>query len=117
MSQDWTPVTLSKTTAQKNKGLSSAQAIARGKQEGIVNTERKQTGPQGLQKLEDSNDEFAHKTVSQDLSKAIMQARMAKKMTQQQLGNAINEKAQVIQQYEQGKAIPNPQILNKVNIY
>lgn len=28
---------------------------------------------------------------------------------------AINEKPQVIQEYEQGKAIPNPQVLSKLS--
>jgi len=43
-----------------------------------------------------------------------MQARLAKKMNQKQLGTAINEKPQVIQQYEAGKAIPNPQVISKL---
>lgn len=43
-----------------------------------------------------------------------MQARMAKKMTQKELGTAINEKPQVIGEYESGKAIPNPQIISKL---
>ncbi len=28
---------------------------------------------------------------------------------------AVNEKPQVIQEYEQGKAIPNPQVLSKLS--
>ena len=44
----------------------------------------------------------------------IMQARTAKKMTQAQLAQAINEKPQTVQEYEQGKAIPNNQILGKM---
>jgi putative transcription factor len=44
-----------------------------------------------------------------------MQARLAKKMTQAQLAQAINEKPQVIQEYESGKAIPNGAILNKLS--
>mmetsp|Transcript_27999 Transcript_27999/g.82335 ORF Transcript_27999/g.82335 Transcript_27999/m.82335 type:complete len:87 (+) Transcript_27999:559-819(+) len=43
-----------------------------------------------------------------------MQARMAKKMTQKELATAINEKPQVIGEYESGKAIPNPQIISKM---
>ena len=44
----------------------------------------------------------------------IMQARTAKKMTQAQLAQQINEKPQTIQEYESGKAIPNNQILGKM---
>ena len=44
-----------------------------------------------------------------------MAARMDKKLTQAQLAQQINEKPNVIQEYESGKAIPNPQILSKLS--
>ena len=43
-----------------------------------------------------------------------MQARTAKKMTQKELATAINEKPQVVAEYESGKAVPNPQIISKL---
>uniref|UniRef100_N1R1S3 Multiprotein-bridging factor 1b n=1 Tax=Aegilops tauschii TaxID=37682 RepID=N1R1S3_AEGTA len=52
--------------------------------------------------------------VSSDLKKNLMQARLDKKMTQAQLAQMINEKPQVIQEYESGKAIPNNQIIGKL---
>ena len=58
---------------------------------------------------------IADATVSQSFSKALVKARMAKKMNQKALAQAINEKPQVINQYESGKAIPNGQIINKLN--
>ena len=64
-------------------------------------------------KLEES-EETKHASSGAALGKAIMQARMAKKWTQKQLATAINEKPQVVGQYEQGKAIPNPQIISKL---
>lgn len=125
MDQDWTPVVLSKTTKQKVAGLSSAHAVAVQKMAGSLTTEKKigaaenksahAGSGQGLKKLEDSTEEFKHDTVNQTLSKAIAQARLAKKMTQKELATAINEKPQIIQEYESGKAIPNPQILNKLD--
>ncbi len=45
----------------------------------------------------------ADDTVSSELKKQIMQARLAKKLTQAQLANTINEKPQIIQEYESGK--------------
>ena len=39
---------------------------------------------------------------------------MAKKMSQKDLATAINEKPQVIGEYENGKAIPNGQIIAKI---
>jgi len=64
-------------------------------------------------KLEES-EELKHAKVDKSLSKAIMQARMAKKMTQKELATAINEKPQVVAEYENGKAIPNGQIIVKI---
>eukprot|EP00210_Caulerpa_lentillifera_P000944 g914.t1 len=66
-------------------------------------------------KLENETEEFHHERVSSDLKKTIQQARIAKKMTQAQLAQAINEKLHVVQEYESGKAIPNGQVLNKLS--
>ena len=52
-----------------------------------------------MKKLEDSTEEFKHQTIDRSLSKAIQQARLAKKMTQKELATAINERPQIIQQY------------------
>lgn len=65
-------------------------------------------------KLEEADDAGRIAKVDKSLSKAIMQARTAKKMTQKDLATAINEKPQVIGQYESGKAVPNPQIISKL---
>lgn len=65
-------------------------------------------------KLEEADDVGKIARVDKSLSKAIMQARTAKKMTQKELATAINEKPQVVAEYESGKAIPNPQIISKI---
>lgn len=66
-------------------------------------------------KLENETEVFQHETVSSELKKQIQQARLAKKLTQAQLAQQINEKPQIINDYESGKAIPNPQILSKMS--
>lgn len=48
------------------------------------------------------------------VGKSIGQGRQAKGLTQKELGTKINEKPNVIAEYESGKAIPNPQILAKM---
>ena len=53
-------------------------------------------------------------TVSLDVSRAIQQGRLNKKMTQKDLATKINEKPTVIQDFENGKAKPNPQVLGKI---
>lgn len=44
----------------------------------------------------------------------FLQARTAKKLTQKELATAINEKPQVVGDYEAGRAVPNPQIISKL---
>jgi putative transcription factor len=65
-------------------------------------------------KLEEATDVGTIVKVDKSLSKAIAQARTAKKMTQKELATAVNEKTQVVAEYESGKAIPNPQIISKL---
>ena len=67
-------------------------------------------GPvKNLAKLENETEVFEHEKVSSELKKQIQSARIAKKLTQAQLAQLINEKPQIINDYENGKAIPNPQ--------
>jgi putative transcription factor len=66
-------------------------------------------------KLENETEDFHHEKVSSDLKKQIIAARTAKKLTQAQLAQQINEKPQLVQEYESGKAIPNPQVLSKMS--
>lgn len=104
--------------------MSSAQAVAKGKMSGAIVTEKRHSagtnqsahssGPLSARKLEESTEDFAHEHVNRDLSKAIAQARQTKKMTQKDLATAINERQQVVQQYESGQAIPNSQIILKL---
>lgn len=51
-------------------------------------------------------------TVDRELGKVISTARLSKEpsMTQKELGQKINELATVIQSYENGKAVPSPQV-------
>ena len=41
-------------------------------------------------------------------------ARMEKNLSQKDVAQKINEKQSVLQDYESGRAIPNPQILGKL---
>ncbi len=67
-----------------------------------------------LAKIDRENEVAPPPKVAPSVGKAIGQARQAKGLTQKDLGTKINEKPQVIAEYEQGKAIPNPQILGKM---
>jgi len=121
--QDWDAVNVGKSSSTTKKAVpKSARELAAAKQKGLVVTE-KRYGAGGNQsahsissnarKIEESDDLKIQK-VDRSLSKAIQQARMAKKMTQKELATKINEKPQVIGEYESGKAVPNGQIIVKI---
>merc|ERR1712084_157074 len=88
-----------------------------GRAGGDVNTSKRfdQSISQKNAKLDGATEGLKHETVGNEFKKALMQARMAKKMSQTQLATAINEKGSVINEYESGKAIPNGAVINKLN--
>jgi len=120
--QDWTVQSWTKTPPKSGAGAKKAinEAQRRGD---AVDTEAKfTTGNRGstapvsnAKKLDEDFDTFKHETVSKDFSKALQQARLAKKMTQAQLAQAIAEKPTVVNEYESGKAIPNGAVIQKLN--
>mmetsp|Transcript_68653 Transcript_68653/g.151174 ORF Transcript_68653/g.151174 Transcript_68653/m.151174 type:complete len:139 (-) Transcript_68653:90-506(-) len=122
--QDWEPVVIRKK-APSGSSQKDASAVNAARRAGMaVDTTKKYGagtnkggGAAGAKaaKLEAETEDFKHEKVSSNLKTQIVQARTAKKMTQAQLAQQINEKPQVIQEYEQGKAIPNPQILSKMS--
>ena len=122
--QDWDAVVLRKkapTGGSKNSAAAVNQAKRSGAQVETIQkfNAGKNSGAtaagMNAAKLDRETDELAHEKVSSELKKQIQQARLAKKMTQAQLAQQINEKPNVINDYESGKAIPNPQILSKMS--
>jgi DNA-binding transcriptional regulator YiaG len=69
--------------------------------------------PAGAQAAKKAADETIP-SMPNEVKQAIMKARMAKKMTQKQLAQALNEQASVIQKYEQGKQVPTNAQLAKI---
>eukprot|EP00397_Hematodinium_sp_SG-2012_P037128 GEMP01040184.1.p1 GENE.GEMP01040184.1~~GEMP01040184.1.p1 ORF type:complete len:141 (+),score=47.11 GEMP01040184.1:92-514(+) len=117
--QDWSPQVWSKTATGTQKGVIN-QARREG---GAVDTEEKFTSGNragrnvvpNAKKLDDDHETYKHERVCQDFTMALQQARLAKKMTQAVLANAICEKQTVVAEYENGKAIPNGAIIQKLN--
>uniref|UniRef100_A0A915DDQ4 HTH cro/C1-type domain-containing protein n=1 Tax=Ditylenchus dipsaci TaxID=166011 RepID=A0A915DDQ4_9BILA len=64
--------------------------------------------------LDDETEELHHERVSLTLGKVLQQSRQAKELTQKDLATKINEKVEVIREYECGKAVPNSTILAKM---
>jgi len=120
MDQDWEQVVIKKKTP---KPQNNDQALRMARQDGAaVETVKKYNAGKNsttkptanAKKLDDETEELAHETVSHTVALRIQQARLAKKMTQKELATKINEKATVINDYEAGRAIPNNQILAKL---
>lgn len=66
-------------------------------------------------KLDTETEEFSHQHLSKNFTVTLQQARMHKKFSQADLAKAINEKANVIADYENGKIIPNPSTVTKLS--
>ncbi|KAI8322838.1 MBF1-domain-containing protein [Martensiomyces pterosporus] len=122
---DWDDVTVLHRNAPRATVARSQGAVNAARREGaVVDTERKgsvanrghhvDTDHRRIAALDRSDDVKAPTTVNLSVGKAIMQARQAKGWTQKDLGVRINEKNTVINEYESSRAIPNQQILGKM---
>lgn len=65
-------------------------------------------------KLEEETEPAALDRISTEVRQAIQKARLEKKMSQTELAKLINEQPKVVQEYENGKAVPNQAILAKM---
>lgn len=121
---DWDSVTILRKKAPTAKTAKAPGALNEARRTGsVVGTEKKfsaganKTGHStdlNTAKLDRETEELTHKTVSTDVGKAIQRARQDLQMTQKDLAVKVNEKPQIIQEYEQSRAIPNQQILGKL---
>lgn len=119
---DWEEVTYIGHRAKANQ-LRSKQAVNSAMRTGAdIETSKKFTAGQNKQssaskntaKLDRETEELHHEHVTLDVSKLIQQGRQAKGLTQKDLAQRINEKQQVINEYESGRAIPNNQVMSKL---
>jgi ribosome-binding protein aMBF1 (putative translation factor) len=69
--------------------------------------------PQG-EKKKQIQDEVAIREMTHSLQKAIQQARLACKMSQKELATKLQVQISVINDYENGKAVPNNLFISKI---
>ncbi|KAJ8665183.1 hypothetical protein QAD02_006845 [Eretmocerus hayati] len=121
---DWdtAPVMLRKRVP-KASAMKSEQAVNAARRQGVsVETQQKWGGGANKQhvttkntaKLDRETEELKHETVSLDLGKLIQQGRQAKGLSQKDLATKVNEKVQVITEYEAGRGIPNQLVIGKI---
>ncbi|XP_052182897.1 multiprotein-bridging factor 1c [Diospyros lotus] len=123
MTQDWEPVVLHKSRP-KSQDLRDPKAVNRAlRSGGQVQTVKKfdagsnKKSPAtavNARKLDEAAEPAALDKVSGDVRQAIQKARMEKKMSQAELAKQINEPPRVVQEYENGKAVPNQAVLAKM---
>lgn len=119
---DWNTVTYLKKKPTKSDSTSSKAVIEAQRSGATIDTTKKFSSATNRQHsaakntahLDAESEELHHATVSLSLGRLIQQTRQTKEMTQKDLAQKINEKPNVINEYESGKAIPNQQILSKL---
>jgi putative transcription factor len=107
--KQWETVVIRKKKSVSDAPKETQVKTTQPKSKGLVNTDI------NMRKLENDTENTAHERVSPELKKQIIQARIAKKLTQSELAQKINERPQVVQEYESGKAIPENKVLQKMS--
>ncbi|NP_001155637.1 endothelial differentiation-related factor 1 homolog [Acyrthosiphon pisum] len=120
---DWNTVTILRKRPPKPSTMKSEQAINKARREGAVidtqvkwgaATNKHQVTTKNTAKLDRETEELKHEKVPIDLGRLIQQGRQAKGYNQKELATKVNEKPQVIQDYEAGRGIPNQLVIGKI---
>jgi len=120
---DWDTPTVLRKRAPKPSELRSQQAINQAqRQGGEIDTSKKfnaatnkqHVSSKNASKLDQETEELHHDTVGLDVGRLIQKGRQSKEWTQAELAKQICEKQSVINDYESGKAVPNQQVLAKM---
>ena len=116
--QDWNTVKFTSSLKNLKKGKQGIQeAIRKGMQ---IETIRKQTKNSShsshafMRNLSDENGIIPISEISHEFRLALQRARMSVNITQASLAKQINEKQSLVNDYETGRAIPNIQIIVKM---
>jgi len=123
--QDWdskTVIGFKAKTAKVTRTTSDLNAARRAG--AVVATDKKVTGGgnkahqgtdhQRIAKLDRDNEVAPPAKIAPNVGRAMQTARMELKLSQKDVAQKINEKPSILQDYESSKAIPNPQILGKL---
>ena len=104
---------VARSQAELNAAIRTGSVLGTEKKYGSTNVKSNPEG-QRLTKLDKTDDVVAVKKLDSNVGKVISQARQEKKLTQKDLATKVNEKPQVINDYVAGRAIPNQQVLGKL---
>ena len=108
--QEWEPVVFKK---KQSKTLTNKEI-----REGKFHTRKKiDENAQKMNKIDNETETFKLKKISKNVSKEIQKARLAKKITQKQLAQAVNVAPKIINEMESGKSQPNEIVKRKIARY
>nr|XP_011458878.1 PREDICTED: multiprotein-bridging factor 1c [Fragaria vesca subsp. vesca] len=122
LTQDWEPVVIHKSKPKPqdlrkpkvvNQALRSGAPVQTIKKSDAGHN-KKAAPVVSVKKLDEAAEPAALDRVSADVRHAIQKARLEKKMSQADLAKRINELPKVVQEYENGKAVPNQAVLAKM---
>ncbi|KAI0256513.1 MBF1-domain-containing protein [Lactifluus subvellereus] len=106
---------VTRNTADLNAALRAGAVVATEKKvTSGVNKARQGTDHQRIAKLDRENEVAPPPKVAPSVGRAMQTARMELELSQKDVAQKINERQSVLQDYESGKATPNPQILAKL---
>ena len=106
--QDWKPVILRKTNTQLKKEEKVKKTT-------VLNPKGPNSKKTDINAKKLDSDEIQPiKFIPKETAKNIQQARIAKKITQQELANRLNVKKTIINDLESGKMILDKSFINKV---
>ncbi|XP_069686066.1 endothelial differentiation-related factor 1 homolog [Periplaneta americana] len=120
---DWETVTILRKKPPKASAMKSEQAINAARRQGFqVDTQQKWGAATNKQhvttkntaKLDRETEELKHDKIPLDLGRMIQQGRQSKGWSQKELATKVNEKPQVINDYEAGRGIPNQVVIGKI---
>ncbi|KAF2304881.1 hypothetical protein GH714_039253 [Hevea brasiliensis] len=122
ISQDWEPVVLRKSKT-KAQDLRDPKAVNQALRSGVpvqairkfdAGSNKKSAPVVSARKLDEGTEPATLEKLSVEVRQAIQKARLEKKMSQSELAKLINEQPKVVQEYENGKAVPNQAVLAKM---
>ncbi|KAL6309057.1 ylMBF1 [Sparassis latifolia] len=106
---------VTRNTSDLNAARRSGAVVATEKKvTAATNKAHQGTDHQRIAKLDRENEVAPPPKIAPSVGKAMQTARMDKQLSQKDVAQKINEKPSVLQDYEAGRAIPNPQILAKL---
>lgn len=106
--------TVARTNAEINAAKRTGNVVAIDKKWGAGGNTKASSDGQHLAKVDRENEVAPPPKVDMSVGRAMQKGRQDKKLTQKDLATKINEKPTVINDYEAGRAVPNQQILSKI---